>query len=125
MSERDIERVARAKCMAQGIDPDSTIMSGYYNDLTREEFAALDDPPHKVEDYPKIAWRTFRADASLDIAALTSAGLAVVPSEPTEAMLRAVANIEGLAVGTIFKWTGLDFRVARHVYKAMLQEAGK
>ena len=61
------------------------------------------------------------ADAAIaaHIAALHEAGFSIVPREPSEAML----NVE---MSSRWEWTG-DFNKAarKHIYEAMIAEAGK
>jgi hypothetical protein len=58
-----IETMARAKCQREGYKPDM-------------EYLGTGTP----------LWRCFEPEAAADLAALESAGLAVVPVEPTPAM---------------------------------------
>lgn len=118
--------IARDRCKRSGVDPDSTIMSGYYSDLTGDEFAALDGPPIKVETYPKIAWRTFRAVVASDISALKATGWAVVPAEPTEAMAidgyNEAMKLIKLMIGELPIPRSVLSAAVRTAYKAMIKD---
>lgn len=59
--------------------------------------------------------RTYRADASAILSALAAAGLAVVPMEPTDAMLRAAATLD---------WNAQTDPTWREIYAAMLAASG-
>jgi hypothetical protein len=64
-----IETMARGKCQREGYKPDL-------------EYLGTGTP----------LWRRFEPEAAADLAALEAAGLAVVPVEPTEAMLDALQS---------------------------------
>jgi hypothetical protein len=64
-----IETMARGKCEREGYNPDM-------------EYLGAGEP----------LWLRFEPEAAADLAALEAAGLAVVPVEPTEAMIDALQS---------------------------------
>lgn len=87
-----IEIMARAMCLDDGNDPDADFVGGAKK------------------------WEAYAHDAGICVAALTEAGFAIVPVEPTEAMADAGYGVLADADDRM-----LAYRDASDVYRAMIQ----
>ena len=92
-----IETMARAKCDWEGYEPD-------------EVYPATGKP----------FWLSYEPEATRDIAALESAGLAVVTAEPTDAICEAIVE-----TAEIYDEWGVDKHVSNSdaVYEAAIKAA--
>lgn len=68
MDEDEIERVARAICTNQGLDPDETVSHGYGADFTTGEWAERGSNCVPASGHYSPRWRLYRAKATEAIA---------------------------------------------------------